>query len=65
MATLVTNVSFWDRKSQSRVSRRVRVEVDMQDLAQSLGGKAYGNKSKVAKEVGGVIRVYAVDKLDH
>ena len=35
--------------------------MDMQDMAQRLDGRAYGNKSKVAKQVAGVVRVYAVD----
>ena len=62
LATLVTTVRLWDRKSQRHVDKEVRVEADLPLIAQALAERAYANKSKVAKQIEGCVRVYAVTR---
>jgi hypothetical protein len=48
------------REGDALVDRRVRVEVDMQQIAHELGRKAWRNKGRKAMDCGGYVRVYAV-----
>lgn len=40
--------------------KRVRVEIDVQKIAQELGNRAWGNKGGKSTQCGGFVRVYAV-----
>lgn len=52
-----TTVRAWDKKAKAHVDAKVSVELDLQAVANLLGPKAYANKSKVAKFLGGLIVV--------
>lgn len=47
----------WDPTSQERVTVRIQVVADSAEIARSLADKAFRNKSKRAKEVGGCVIV--------
>lgn len=64
MTTLVTGIRLWDRKAMNYVTKRVRVEVDLPRIAQAMAERAFANKSQVAKQLGGSVRVYAVKELE-
>ena len=55
--TFVRKIELSGWKGNDRIEHMVEIVVDVDGLAFTLGNKAYRNKSKKAKEAGGLISV--------
>jgi hypothetical protein len=63
--TLTVAARVWDssgvRGQWKHITATVRVEIDYADIARQLAGKAYSNRSRIAKEVKGAVTVRLID----
>lgn len=53
----VETVTILDRRTKERRTVKVEVSSDTLEIAQALAQKAFDNKSRVAREIGGVVAV--------
>lgn len=51
--TYTQTVKVYDHKTKAHVSIKVRLNYDLDELAEYLGQKAHDNKSRKAGEIGG------------